>query len=52
MLSGEAGIGKSRIVFALREHLRNEPWFRIGYYCSPHHMNSALWPVIAQPSGR
>ncbi len=48
LLSGEAGIGKSRIVLALREHLRNEPRFRIGYYCSPHHMNSALWPVIAQ----
>jgi class 3 adenylate cyclase/pimeloyl-ACP methyl ester carboxylesterase len=48
LLSGEAGIGKSRIVLALRERLRNEPRFRIGYYCSPHHVNSALWPVIAQ----
>lgn len=48
LLSGEAGIGKSRIVLALRERLRNEPRFRIGYYCSPHHLNSALWPVIAQ----
>jgi class 3 adenylate cyclase/pimeloyl-ACP methyl ester carboxylesterase len=48
LLSGEAGIGKSRIVLALRERLRNEPLFRIGYYCSPHHVNSALWPVIAQ----
>ena len=27
---------------------RNEPRFRIGYYCSPHHVNSALWPVVAQ----
>jgi class 3 adenylate cyclase/pimeloyl-ACP methyl ester carboxylesterase len=48
LLSGEAGIGKSRIVLALRERLRSEPRFRIGYYCSPHHVNSALWPVIAQ----
>jgi class 3 adenylate cyclase/pimeloyl-ACP methyl ester carboxylesterase len=48
LLSGEAGIGKSRIVLALRERLRNEPRFRIGYYCSPHHVSSALWPVIAQ----
>ncbi|ANW02050.1 hypothetical protein LMTR13_19635 [Bradyrhizobium icense] len=48
LLSGEAGIGKSRIVLALRERLRTEPRFRIGYYCSPHHVNSALWPVIAQ----
>jgi class 3 adenylate cyclase/pimeloyl-ACP methyl ester carboxylesterase len=47
LLSGEAGIGKSRIVLALRERLRSEPRFRIGYYCSPHHVNSALWPVIA-----
>ncbi|XSC46703.1 AAA family ATPase [Bradyrhizobium sp. RDT10] len=48
LLSGEAGIGKSRIVLALRERLRSEPRFRIGYFCSPHHVNSALWPVIAQ----
>jgi class 3 adenylate cyclase/pimeloyl-ACP methyl ester carboxylesterase len=48
LLSGEAGIGKSRIVLALRERLPNEPRFRIGYYCSPHHVNSALWPVVAQ----
>jgi len=48
LLSGEAGIGKSRIVLALRERLRNEPRFRIGYYCSPHHANSALWPVLTQ----
>jgi class 3 adenylate cyclase len=48
LLSGEAGIGKSRIVLALRERLRNEPRFRIGYSCSPHHVNSALWPVVVQ----
>jgi hypothetical protein len=47
LLSGEAGIGKSRIVLALRERLRNEPRFRIGYSCSPHHMDSALSPVVA-----
>ena len=48
LLSGEAGIGKSRIVLALRERLRNEPRFRIGYSCSPHHVDSALWPVVVQ----
>jgi class 3 adenylate cyclase/pimeloyl-ACP methyl ester carboxylesterase len=48
VLSGEAGIGKSRIVLALRERLRNEPRFRIGYSCSPHHIDSALWPVVVQ----
>jgi class 3 adenylate cyclase/pimeloyl-ACP methyl ester carboxylesterase len=48
LLSGEAGIGKSRIVLALRERLRNEPRFQIGYSCSPHHVDSALWPVVVQ----
>ncbi|MCK1636297.1 alpha/beta fold hydrolase [Bradyrhizobium sp. 157] len=48
VLAGEAGIGKSRIVLALRERIRNEPRFRIGYSCSPHHMDSALWPVFVQ----
>ena len=48
LLSGEAGIGKSRIVLALHDRLRNEPRFRIGYSCSPHHVDSALWPVVVQ----
>jgi class 3 adenylate cyclase/pimeloyl-ACP methyl ester carboxylesterase len=48
LLSGEAGIGKSRVVLALRERLRGQSHFRIAYSCSPHHVNSALWPVITQ----
>jgi class 3 adenylate cyclase len=48
LLPGEAGIGKSRIVHALRESLRNEPRFQIEYSCSPYYANSALWPVVVQ----
>jgi len=47
LLSGEPGIGKSRIVRALRERLDGEPHTPLSHYCSPHHTNSALYPVIA-----
>jgi class 3 adenylate cyclase/predicted ATPase len=46
MLSGEAGIGKSRLVQALKEHLANEPHRWLEFQCSPYHQNSALYPVI------
>ena len=46
LLSGEPGIGKSRIVRALRARLANEPHTPLSHYCSPHHTNSALYPVI------
>ena len=45
---GEPGIGKSRIVQALRERLGTEPHIALQYQCSPHHTASALWPVIEQ----
>jgi class 3 adenylate cyclase len=48
LLSGEAGIGKSRLTKALLERLANEPHSRLSYFCSPHHQNSALFPFIAQ----
>jgi predicted ATPase len=48
LLSGEAGIGKSRIVAALRQKIVDEPHTRIQYQCSPHHTNSPFYPVIAQ----
>jgi predicted ATPase/class 3 adenylate cyclase len=48
LLSGEPGIGKSRIVLALREALAQEPVAVLNYFCSPYHMNSALFPVIGQ----
>ena len=46
LLSGEPGIGKSRVVRALRERLVQEVHNSISHYCSPYHTNSALHPVI------
>ena len=48
LLSGEAGIGKSRLTDALFEKLTGEPHARLRYFCSPHRTDSALYPVIAQ----
>jgi predicted ATPase len=48
LLSGEAGIGKSRLTAALLERLANEPHTRLRYFCSPQHTDSALYPVIGQ----
>jgi class 3 adenylate cyclase/tetratricopeptide (TPR) repeat protein len=48
LLSGEAGIGKSRLTAALLERLASEPHTRLRYFCSPHHQDSALYPSIAQ----
>jgi class 3 adenylate cyclase/pimeloyl-ACP methyl ester carboxylesterase len=46
LLSGEAGIGKSRIARSLIEALTTESHVRLRYQCSPHHANSAFYPVI------
>jgi class 3 adenylate cyclase len=46
LLSGEAGIGKSRIAQALRERLSEVSYTRIGFQCSPFHTASALYPAI------
>ena len=48
LISGEPGIGKSRITAALSEHIGSEPHTRLRYFCSPHHQDSALYPFIAQ----
>ena len=48
LISGEPGIGKSRLVLALRERLRGEPKTLLSYACSPHHANSALFPFVTQ----
>jgi class 3 adenylate cyclase len=48
LLSGEAGIGKSRLTAALRDRLGGEPHLWASYFCSPHHQDSALHPIIAR----
>ena len=48
LISGEPGIGKSRITETVVESLSSEPHTRLRYFCSPHHQDSALYPSIAQ----
>jgi class 3 adenylate cyclase/predicted ATPase/ABC-type transport system involved in cytochrome c biogenesis ATPase subunit len=48
LLSGEAGIGKSRLTAALLENIAREPHTRLRYFCSAHHTQSALSPFINQ----
>ena len=48
LLSGEAGIGKSRLTAALLERLAGEPLTRLRYFCSPQHTDSAFYPIIGQ----
>jgi class 3 adenylate cyclase/predicted ATPase len=48
LLSGEAGIGKSRLHAALLERLAAEPHTRMRYFCSPQHTDSAFYPIIGQ----
>ena len=46
LLSGEAGIGKSRMVQDFRNAIGDDRRFNLSYQCSPHHTNSAFHPVI------
>jgi len=46
ILSGEAGIGKSRLVWALIEQLAETPFTRLEYRCSPYHQHTALYPAV------
>ncbi len=50
LVSGEAGIGKSRLCQSLRDHIGGAPHVRVRYQCSPFHTNSALYPSIQQLS--
>jgi class 3 adenylate cyclase/predicted ATPase len=50
LVSGEPGIGKSRLTAALAERLHAEPYLRLRYFCSPYHQDSALYPFIDQLS--
>jgi class 3 adenylate cyclase len=48
LLTGEPGIGKSRIASALRDRLTSDPHTPLSYFCSPLHQGSALYPFIGQ----
>src|SRR4029077_508627 len=48
LVSGEPGLGKSRIAAELAERLHAEPHLRLRYFCSPYHQDSALLPFIDQ----
>ena len=48
LISGEAGIGKSRLTAELLERLASEPHTRLRNFCSPQHTDSALYPIISQ----
>jgi len=48
LVSGEPGIGKSRIAAALEDRLGAEPHFRLRYLCSPYHQDSGLFPFCEQ----
>jgi predicted ATPase len=48
LLSGEAGVAKSRLTATLLDRLATEPHARLRYFCSPQHTGSALYPLIGQ----
>lgn len=48
LVSGEAGIGKSRLSAEIVRRIESEPHLRLRYFCSPHHQDSALYPFIVQ----
>jgi class 3 adenylate cyclase/tetratricopeptide (TPR) repeat protein len=48
LISAEPGVGKSRLAEALAERIAAEPHTWLRYFCSPHHQDSALYPVITQ----
>jgi predicted ATPase len=48
LISGEPGVRKSRLTKALADCIANEPHIRLRYFCSPHHQDSALYPILTQ----
>jgi predicted ATPase len=48
LVSGEPGIGKSRLTAELSQRIAGEPHTGLRYFCSPHHQDSALYPFITQ----
>ena len=48
LVSGEAGIGKSRLIAAMQDNVGDDRRTTLRYFCSPHHRDSMLYPFIAQ----
>jgi class 3 adenylate cyclase len=48
LISGEPGIGKSRLSAALKKRVDDEPHVPLRYFCSPYHADSAFHPIVAQ----
>ncbi|TIS53516.1 MAG: hypothetical protein E5W93_15350, partial [Mesorhizobium sp.] len=48
LVSGEAGIGKSRLIAAVQDNVSDDQRTTLRYFCSPHHRDSMLYPFIAQ----
>jgi len=48
LVSGEAGIGKSRLTQAMQDQMAGDRLLRLSYQCSPYHTNSAFYPFIQQ----
>jgi predicted ATPase len=48
LIAGEPGIGKSRLIRGLRQELSGEPHLAMSHFCSPYHINSAFYPIVAQ----
>ena len=48
LISGEAGIGKSRVLATLSERIGDERHVALRYQCSPHHVNDAFYPIVGQ----
>lgn len=48
LISGEPGIGKSRLAATIIERIGQQPNTRLRYFCSPHHTDSAFHPIIRQ----
>jgi class 3 adenylate cyclase/predicted ATPase len=48
LISGEAGIGKSRVLTALSERIGDAPHVSVRYQCSPHYVNDAFYPITSQ----
>lgn len=47
-ISGEPGIGKSRLTQALRDYVATEMHFFLNFQCSPYHTHTAFYPIVSQ----